>query len=277
MLGRFRLSKSAGRPLRDQSRALHCTLCVAMRETGGRRLSLALSYEAEWLLLLGLAMRGPLPERQRNATCTGVPLLPVHRLEAPPELLTQAVHLSVWLAACMLADHRIDGDRRGAADLLGGFAIRDELDRSLAALGIDQSSPLHPDALAAKQAASSDLSGYLAAERSRIGPAWAFAILSVAPSSEPSPALRAWAAQLGGLLCDILILEDAIEDRAADLKKGQPNPLRTEADLAEGRSLLASSMFAAVVSLRNAPVSIDPKGLELLTALLTQTDGGENA
>ena len=191
MLGRFRLSKSAGRQLRDQSRALHCTLCVAMRETGGRRLSLALSYEAEWLLLLGLAMRGPLPERQRNATCTGVPLLPVHRLEAPPELLTQTVHLSVWLAACMLADHRIDGDRRGAADLLGGFAIRDELDRSLAALGIDQSSPLHPDALAAKQAASSDLSSYLADERSRIGPAWAFAILSVAPSSEPSPASSA--------------------------------------------------------------------------------------
>jgi hypothetical protein len=276
MLGRFRLSKNASKQRRDQSRALHCTLCVAMRETGGRRLSLALSYEAEWLLLLGLAMRGPLPERRRDSTCTGIPLLPVYRLQAPPELLEQAVHLSVWLAACMLADHRIDGDRRGAADLLGDFAIRDALGPALAALGITADSPLHPERLAAQQQNAASIEDYLAAERQRIGAAWCNAIARVAPKTAISPALLDWAAQLGGYLSDLLILEDAIEDRDRDLARNLPNPLRTDDDLLRGRSLLASTMFAAVTCLRNAPVALDPNGLSLLTALLTQTEEGDD-
>jgi hypothetical protein len=35
-------------------------------------------------------------------------------------------------------------------------------------------------------------------------------------------------------------------------------------------------MFAAVTCLRNAPVALDPNGLSLLTALLTQTEEGDD-
>lgn len=269
MLGRFRTPVSASAEIKRRSREFHCALCHGIKDRFGRLATLTLTYEAEWLLVLGFGWQetriglGSVSRR-----CVGFPLVSVSVREVSDQLLLVAADLSTWMVACKVADDLIDGQGRSLRSSIIRHVNTPGVSGALLRLGIHSDSLVHPVVLAQPIFRTGSVDDFADAAGEVFGKAWAHGIRCVA--MEAASNLGDWPEAIGRSLAEVQLLSDALRDVTQDLAAGRPTPIHCERSRAIAENRLGRATHNALIQLRYAPVPIPTETLKLLEVALTQ-------
>jgi hypothetical protein len=240
MIGVFRPRKSAlSRSESQLVKAVHCTNCVAMRDSSGALAAMGLPYEADMLLVIAL---GVLPEaRGIPSVKRGCTAMPLHR-RAIMDLSSKArealAAFSVVVAWATAADHERDHGRLRAAWLRR--RLDPKLPAAMAALGISPGAAPDPRELRqVNEVAHDSMSNFLADYRPFTRDLWLCGLEAVGVADVRA---TAWVEGLAESLGDSLLLGDALTDIEQDRKSGTPNPAGTDKGAVEVRQALDSAV-----------------------------------